>query len=62
MRLEKVPRPGGRGSRIWRVTPGDLERWTVTYGLKPPEFLDTGGTEAVEGAANDDADLLEGEL
>jgi len=33
MRLEKVPRPGGKGSRRWRVTLGDLERWTAAYGM-----------------------------
>ena len=33
MRLTKVPRPGGRGSRRWRVTPDDLQRWIDVYGL-----------------------------
>lgn len=39
MRLEKVPRPGGKGSRRWRVTLGDLERWTAAYGLTLPAPL-----------------------
>lgn len=39
MRLEKAPRPGGRGSRRWRVTLGDLERWTAAYGLPLPAPL-----------------------
>ena len=33
MRLEKAPRPGGKGSRRWRVTRGDLERWMAAYGV-----------------------------
>ena len=36
MRLEKAPRPGGKGSRRWRVTLGDLARWTAAYGLPLP--------------------------
>jgi hypothetical protein len=36
MRLQKTPRPGGRGSRRWRVTLGDLQRWTAAYGLILP--------------------------
>jgi hypothetical protein len=36
LRLEKVPRPGGKGSRRWRVTLGDLERWTAAYGMSLP--------------------------
>ena len=40
MRLEKVPRPGGKGSRRWRVTLGDLQRWTAAYGLILPAVMD----------------------
>ena len=39
MRLEKVPRPGGKGGRRWRVTLGDLQRWTAAYGLPLPAPL-----------------------
>jgi hypothetical protein len=39
MRLEKVPRPGGKGSRRWRVALGDLERWTAAYGMSLPAPL-----------------------
>jgi hypothetical protein len=39
MRLERAPRPGGQGSRRWRVTLADLERWTAAYGLNLPEPL-----------------------
>ena len=40
MRLEKAPRPGGRGSRRWRITPSDLKRWTEVYGILLPTPLD----------------------
>jgi len=40
MRLEKVPRPGGKGSRRWRVRLGDLQRWTAAYGLILPAVMD----------------------
>ena len=43
MRLEKVPRPGGRGSRRWRFTLGDLERWTAAYGMLLPPLLTASG-------------------
>jgi hypothetical protein len=33
MRLRQEPRPGGKGSRKWRVTMADLERWTHSYHL-----------------------------
>ena len=39
MRLEKPPRSGGKGRRKWKVTIGDLERWTSTYGLTLPDTL-----------------------
>jgi len=39
MRLEKMPRPGGKGSRRWRVALGDLERWTAAYGMSLPAPL-----------------------
>ena len=62
MRLEKVPRPGGKGSRIWRVTLSDLERWTTTYGLKLPDDLQrlplsANGTNGINGTmAQDEED------
>ncbi|MDY6877361.1 MAG: hypothetical protein SWK90_14315 [Chloroflexota bacterium] len=40
MRLQKTPRPGGKGSRRWRVTMGDLQRWTAAYGLILPAVMD----------------------
>jgi hypothetical protein len=33
MRLRQVPRPGGRGSRQWRVSHDELVRWAGAYGL-----------------------------
>ena len=39
MRLAKAPRPGGQGSRRWKVTLRDLERWTMAYGLPLPAIL-----------------------
>ena len=36
MRLEKAPRPGGKGGRRWRITRADLARWTAAYGLPLP--------------------------
>jgi hypothetical protein len=39
MRLQKAPRPGGKGSRRWRVTLADLQRWTAAYGLPLPPSL-----------------------
>ncbi len=41
--LEKVPRPGGKGSRRWRVTLGNLERWTAAYGMSLPVPFTTNG-------------------
>jgi hypothetical protein len=49
IRLEKVPRPGGRGSRRWRVTLGDLQRWTAAYGLILPAPVAANGTNGVDG-------------
>jgi len=40
MRLAKVPRPGGQGSRRWKVSCGDLARWTAAYGLPLPRILE----------------------
>jgi len=40
MRLAKAPRPGGQGSRRWKVTCGDLARWTAAYGLPLPRILE----------------------
>jgi hypothetical protein len=39
MRFQKAPRPGGRGSRRWRVTLADLQRWTAAYALPLPASL-----------------------
>jgi len=39
MRLPRAPRSGGRGSRCWRVTLGDLARWTAAYGISFPAPL-----------------------
>ena len=33
MRLRQEPRPGGKGSRRWRVTYKDLERWKAAYSI-----------------------------
>ena len=33
LRLARIPRPTGRGSRIWRVTREALLRFSVTYGV-----------------------------
>ena len=44
MRLQKTPRPGGKGSRRWRVTLGDLQRWTAAYGLILPAPAAANGT------------------
>jgi len=52
MRLQKVPRPGGKGSRRWRVTLGDLERWTAAYGMLLPPLLTASGANGTAG--NDD--------
>ncbi len=37
MRLRQEPRPGGKGSRRWRVTYQDLERWTGAYSINARE-------------------------
>jgi hypothetical protein len=39
MRLAKAPRPGGQGSRRWKVTLCELKRWTMAYGLPLPAIL-----------------------
>jgi len=62
MRLGKVPRPGGKGSRTWRVTLNDLGRWTTTYGLKLPDELQstphfTNGTNGINGTNGTDTPL-----
>jgi len=51
MRLAKEPRPGGRGSRRWKVTLGDLQRWTTTYGIKLPDPLCISGTSGTNGTS-----------
>ncbi len=48
MRLQKPPRPGGKGSRRWRVTPGDLQRWTAAYGLILPPIPAASGTNGAD--------------
>ncbi|MCK4316518.1 MAG: hypothetical protein KAX24_12180, partial [Anaerolineae bacterium] len=57
MRLQKAPRPGGKGSRRWRVTLGDLQRWTAAYGLilpAPPAANGTNGADDTDGTAQHD--------
>ncbi len=54
MRLQKTPRPGGKGSRRWRVTLGDLQRWTAAYGLILPAPAAANGTNGVDGTARHD--------
>jgi hypothetical protein len=39
MRLQKAHRPSGKESRKWRVTLGDLQRWTAAYSLILPAPL-----------------------
>jgi len=39
MRLAKAPRSGGQGSRRWKLTLRDLERWTQAHGLPLPAIL-----------------------
>jgi len=39
LRLQRAPRPGGKGGRRWRVTRADLQRWTAAYGLPLPPSL-----------------------
>ena len=39
LRLRQAPRPGGRGSRRWAVTLGDLAWWGLAYGLPMPTFV-----------------------
>ena len=39
MRLEKPPRPGGRGNRHWLATLTELQRWAAAYGIPLPEQL-----------------------
>jgi len=56
MRLEKVPRPGGKGSRRWRVTLGDLERWTAAYGLTLPTPLAANSPDGVAAIASSQID------
>jgi len=55
MRLEKVPRPSGRGSRRWRVTLGDLERWTAAYGMPLPAPLAANSLAVTSNQAFSDA-------
>jgi hypothetical protein len=44
LRLEKPPRPGGKGSRTWAIKLTDLEALAVGYGLKTTPFQDALGT------------------
>jgi len=39
MRIKKPPRPGGKGRRKWEVSPSDLQRWSLAYGITLPEQL-----------------------
>ena len=39
MRIKKPPRPGGKGRRKWEVSPADLQRWSLAYGIPLPEQL-----------------------
>ena len=40
MRLPRVPRSGGQGSRRWKISCTDLARWTAAYGLPLPRILE----------------------
>jgi hypothetical protein len=39
MRLTRVPRPRGRGSRLWKLTFADLDHWAAAYGYALPGGL-----------------------
>jgi hypothetical protein len=43
MRLKRGRKTGGKRSRQWYVTQGDLEHWTKSYGLEMPELIHQGG-------------------
>jgi len=52
MRFKQEPRPGGRGSRLWKVTLHELQHWTCAYSLPlPPELgsLEANGTNGTDG-------------
>jgi hypothetical protein len=36
MRLKQEPRPGGRGSRRWKIPLTELKRWTLRYRVEFP--------------------------
>ncbi len=54
MRLQKAPRPGGKGSRRWKITINELHRWTQTYNVELPTPLDTHGTNGTNGTDGTD--------
>jgi hypothetical protein len=49
MRLEQIPRPGGHGSRLWRASAGDLQRWATLYAVPLPDPLSVNGTNGFNG-------------
>jgi len=52
MRFKQEPRPGGRGSRLWKVTLHELQHWTRAYSLPlPPELAspESNGTNGTDG-------------
>jgi hypothetical protein len=73
MRLMKPPRPRGQKSRIWRVTLGELTKWSLAYGLPMPTELanliiplsgigNIGNIGYATVPSSADGDLLEGEI
>jgi hypothetical protein len=36
LRLRKPSRPGGQGNRHWLITTGELQRWSLAYGIHLP--------------------------
>lgn len=51
MRFAKEPRPGGSGSRKWKITMHELEQWIDTYNLKKFEHLFSNGTNGTGGTS-----------
>jgi hypothetical protein len=64
MRFEQLPRPGGRGSRIYRISLDELIGWLTAYGLPlPAEFSENlenvGGTLPVSGTSGTSGTLAQ---
>ena len=62
LRLKKASRPGGKGSRRWKITFDDLERLTTAYGIKLTEALSINGTNGVNGTNGTNEDIKENAL